>query len=334
LNCLALLPILITHGRRLGRGKKGRDWKKLLGSITASVDEELGLRNAYLLAENRVIRQQIIGRVQRTDSDRKALAEPGQQLDKQALEEMATVAKPDTILAWHRTFADQKGDSSPPHKSGGRRCIDKEIEDLVVRMARDNRSWGYDRIVGALANLGYTVSDQTVGNILKRHGIPPAPERMKTVTWRESIRIHMAMFGATAFFSSEMWAELGFVISSVFFCIRLDHWMIHDVRIMATLYARWMLLIPSPFPDGYPAVERWAHSLMEPGLARLLQWGIPVHQRLLSTFLSHDHHERLPHDRGKVVRWPRGTHRPIRAGPMRCHQRRSRLQPVYEREAA
>ena len=66
--------------------------------------------------------------------------------------------------------------------------MDQEIEDLVVRMARENRSWGYDRIVGALANLGYTISDQTVGNILKRHGIPPAPERKKTMTWQEFIR--------------------------------------------------------------------------------------------------------------------------------------------------
>jgi putative transposase len=116
------------------------DWKKLLGSITASVDEELRLRNAYLVAENRMLRQQISGRVHLTDSDRKALAELGQQLGTKTLEEMATVAKPDTILAWHRTFAAQQGDRSQLHKSIGRTRIDKEIEDLVVRMARENRS--------------------------------------------------------------------------------------------------------------------------------------------------------------------------------------------------
>jgi transposase len=58
-------------------------------------------------------------------------------------------------------------------------------------MARENRSWGYDRIVGALANLGYTISAQTVGTILKRHGLPPAPERKTTTTWQEFIRTHM-----------------------------------------------------------------------------------------------------------------------------------------------
>src|SRR6266704_2591154 len=148
------------------------DWKKLLGSITVSVDQELRLRNEYLAAENRLLRQQINGRVPLTDSDRKALAGIGQQLGKKVLTELATIAKPDTILAWHHKLVGQKDEGSQPRKSVGRPAIDQEIEALVVRMARENRSWGYDRIVGALANLGHSISDQTVGNILKRHGLP------------------------------------------------------------------------------------------------------------------------------------------------------------------
>jgi len=93
------------------------DWKKLLESITKSVDEELRLRNAYLMTENRILRQQSTGRVPLTDSDRQALAEIGIQLGKQALEEIATVAKPDTILAWHRKFASPPGDISQLPKS-------------------------------------------------------------------------------------------------------------------------------------------------------------------------------------------------------------------------
>jgi len=64
-------------------------------------------------------------------------------------------------------------------------------------MAKGNRSWGYDRIVGALANLGYQVSDQTVGNVLGRRGIPPAPERRRTTTWAEFIRAHLAVLVGT-----------------------------------------------------------------------------------------------------------------------------------------
>jgi putative transposase len=189
------------------------DWKKLLGSITASVDEELRLRNAYLVAENRMLRQQIRGRLQLTDSDRKTLAELGQQLGKKALAEIATVAKPATILAWHRICTDRQCDRSQPSKSVGRPRIAKEIEDLVVRMARQNRSWGYDRIVGALTNLGYRISDQTVGNILKRHSIPPAPERKTTVTWQEFIRVHLDVLLATDFFTNAVWTWLGVVLS-------------------------------------------------------------------------------------------------------------------------
>ena len=66
------------------------DWKKLLGSITESVNAELRLRNAYLVAENRMLRQQISGRVQLTESDRQALAEIGQKLGKKTLAEIAT----------------------------------------------------------------------------------------------------------------------------------------------------------------------------------------------------------------------------------------------------
>ena len=87
------------------------DWKKLFGSITASVDAELRLRNAYLAAENRVLREQITGRVHLTDHERKALAEIGQQLGK-ALAEIATIAQPDTILAWRRLCVEQKGEGS------------------------------------------------------------------------------------------------------------------------------------------------------------------------------------------------------------------------------
>jgi len=216
------------------------DWKKLRGSITESVDEELRLRNAYLVAENRILRQQINGRVQLTDSDRKTLAELGQQLGKKALAEMATVAKPDTILAWHRTGADRQCDRSQPPKSVGRPRIAKEIEDLVVRMARENRAWGYDRIVGGLTNLGYRVSDQTVGNILKRHSIPPAPERKTTVTWREFIRFHLDVLLATDFFTSEVWSWCGLAMSSLLCFLHCCRGQVYSVAVTLPHHMRWI----------------------------------------------------------------------------------------------
>src|SRR6266700_7294728 len=154
-------------------------------------------------------------------------ADIGKKVGKQALADVATIVKPDTILGWHRKFVAQKFDGSTQRQAPGRPMIAQEVEALVMRMARENRSWGYDRIVGALANLGYTISDQTVGNILKRHGLPPAPERKRTTTWKEFIRTHMDILVATDFFTAEVWTLGGLVTYYVLFFIHLGSRKIH-----------------------------------------------------------------------------------------------------------
>jgi len=219
------------------------DWKQLLVYITGTVDQELLLRNEYLVTENRMLRNQIKGRVRLSDGERKALAEIGHKLGKQALQEVATIVKPDTILGWHRTLVAQKFDGSAQRKTPGRPTIDPELEALVVRMAQENRTWGYDRIVGALANLGYTISDQTVGNILKRHGIPPAPERKITTTWKEFIRTHMEVLVATDFFTAEVWTLGGLVTYYVLFFIHLGSRKIHVAGITPHPDEAWMVQV-------------------------------------------------------------------------------------------
>ena len=79
-----------------------------------------------------------------------------------------------------------------------------EVEKLTVRMAKENSGWGYDRIVGAVANLGYKVSDQTVGNILRRYGLPPAPKRTGKTTWKEFISAHLSVLTGVDFFAVEV----------------------------------------------------------------------------------------------------------------------------------
>jgi transposase InsO family protein len=219
------------------------DWKHLLAYITGTVDQELLLRNEYLVTENRILRHQITGRVRLTDGERKALAEIGQKLGKKALEAVANIVKPDTILAWHRQLVAQKFDGSNQRKAPGRPTTNQELEALVVRMARENRSWGYDRIVGALANLGYTISDQTVGNILKRHGIPPAPERKTTTTWKEFIRTHMDVLVATDFFTAEVWTLGGLVTYYVLFFIHLGSRQVHIAGMTPHPNKTWMMQI-------------------------------------------------------------------------------------------
>jgi putative transposase len=217
------------------------DWKQLLAYITGSVDQELLVRNEYLVTENRILRQQITGRVRLSDGERKRLAELGKKLGKKALAEVATIVTPETILAWHRKFMANKFDGSRQRKPLGRPRMDAELDALVVCLAQENRSWGYDRIAGALAPLGYTLSDQTVGNILKRHGIPPAPARKNTITWSEFIRTHMEMLVATDFFTAEVWTSCGLVTYYVLFFIHLASRRVHVAGMTPHPDQRWMV---------------------------------------------------------------------------------------------
>jgi putative transposase len=196
------------------------EWARILAYITGTVDQELLLRNEYLAAENRVLRGQLKGRLKLSDSERAKLGEIGRRLGRKALGEVANAALPDTILAWYRRLVARKFDGSK-HRSPGRPRVDKTIEGLIVRMAEENLSWGYDRIVGSLANLGYEVSDQTVGNILRRHGVPPAPERKRSMTWAAFIRAHLAVLAGTDFFTEEVLTLRGLVtlcVPKIRFC--------------------------------------------------------------------------------------------------------------------
>jgi transposase InsO family protein len=116
-------------------------------------------------------------------------------------------------------------------------------QELLLRMAQENRSWGYDRIAGAVQHLGYTISDQTVGNILKRHGILPAPDREKTTTWNEFIRTHMDVLVATDFFTTEVWTLGGLVTYYVLFFIHLASRKIHLAGVTPHSEQRWMMQI-------------------------------------------------------------------------------------------
>ena len=137
-------------------------WLRLLAYVTGSVNQELLARNEYLAAENRILRAKLPSRLRLSNSEHTTLAEIGKRLGRKALREVASVAKPDTILAWYRRLIAQKFDGSKHRQYPGRPPVPPEVEALVVRMARENSGWGYDRIVGAPANLGHHVSDQTV----------------------------------------------------------------------------------------------------------------------------------------------------------------------------
>src|SRR6266446_3177730 len=198
------------------------DWARILAYVTGMVDQELLARNEYLAAENRILKAQLKGRLKLSDAERATLGEIGHRLGRKVLGDVANVARPDTILAWYRKLVARKFDGSKARRSPGRPRIKREVEQLIVRMAEENRDWGYDRIVGALANLGYEVSDQTVGNVLQRHALPPAPQRKRTTTWPAFIRTHLALLAGTDFFTAEVLTLRGLVTYYVLFFIHLE----------------------------------------------------------------------------------------------------------------
>src|SRR4029079_14398140 len=113
---------------------------------TGSVDQELLAKAEYLAAENRILKSQLKGRLKFSDAERATLAEIGHRLGRKALAEVATIARPDTILAWYRTLVARKFDGSKARRSPGRPRIKQEVEQLIIRMAKENDDWDYDKI--------------------------------------------------------------------------------------------------------------------------------------------------------------------------------------------
>src|ERR1700759_5720660 len=119
---------------------------RLLAYVTGLVNQQLLLQNEYLLAENRILRSHLPARVPLTNAQRATLAEIAKRMGRRALEQVASVAKPETILAWYRKLIARKFDGSKHRAYPGRPAVSRELTELVVRMARENSSWGYDRI--------------------------------------------------------------------------------------------------------------------------------------------------------------------------------------------
>src|SRR5512132_286223 len=201
---------------------QNNSWARLLAYVTGLVNQRLLLQCEYLIAENRILRSHVPGKLRLCDPERSTLAEIGKRLGRKCLAEVACVAKPETILAWYRRLIARKFDGSKHRAYPGRPRVGSELEALIVRMAQENKGWGYDRIAGALANLGHHVSNQTIGNILKRHGIAPAPKRSQSTVWKDFVAAHMAVLAGTDFFTVEVLTWCGLVTYYVLFFLHLE----------------------------------------------------------------------------------------------------------------
>src|SRR5919197_2224442 len=154
---------------------------------------------AYLLEENRILKAHLSERRLRfSDTERRRLAALAHPLGRKRLKELATLVTPETLLRWYRRLIAQKFDGSQQQRPLGRPRVAEEVEQLVIRMAEENASWGYRRIQGALANLGHLIDKTTVRNILRRHHLEPAPQRRKAgMSWAQFLKMHWEVLAAT-----------------------------------------------------------------------------------------------------------------------------------------
>jgi putative transposase len=204
----------------------------------------------YLREENRVLREQLGGRRLRLNDDqRRRLAAKARGLGRKVLAQVATIVTPGTLLRWHRQLIAHKYDGSG-NRGPGRPRTAGEVEELVVRMAQENRDWGYRRIQGALSNLGHELARSTIADILERHGIEPAPERSRKTTWKEFLTQHWDLIVAADFFTVEVWTATGLRRFIVLFFIELSTRRVEIGGISAVANGLWMNQIARNLTDS------------------------------------------------------------------------------------
>ena len=203
----------------------------------------------YLQEEVKVLKEQLGTKPRFTDDQRRRLAAKAKALGRDHLSRFASIVTPETLLAWHRRLIARKYDGSQ-RRSSGRPSTPAELRALILKMAQENRSWGYTRIQGALKNLGHEVGRGTIAKMLKEAGIDPAPYRRKVTTWKELLRKQWAVLGATDFFTVEVWTAVGLIRYHVLFVMRLATREVQIAGIIPEPHGRWMEQIARNLTDG------------------------------------------------------------------------------------
>ena len=172
----------------------------------------------YLREENRVLRDRLGPRRLRfTDAERRRLAAKAKLVCRRVLREIGSLVTPDTLLRWHRQLVARKYDGS--QRITGRPPVPAEIAKRVVRMAKENPSWGYSRIQGTLSNLGHQLGRNTIARVLADRGIEPAARR--GMSWKTFLQAHREAIAAADMFTVEVWQARTLVRHHVLFAVGL-----------------------------------------------------------------------------------------------------------------
>ena len=204
----------------------------------------------YLNEENRLLKAKLGGRkIHFTDAERRRLAIRAKAIERKLLGELETLVTPDTLLRWHRELVAQKWNFV--HRRGpGRPRTQDEIASLILRMAQENPSWGYTRILGALRNVGFKVGRGTIANVLKENGLDPAPLRGKRTQWSTFLKSHWKVLVASDFFCVEVWRLSGLTTYYVLFFIQLSTRTVKIAGVTINPDAIWMTQIARNLTDA------------------------------------------------------------------------------------
>lgn len=204
----------------------------------------------YLQEENRVLLEQLGGKPRRfTNAQRIRLARKAKLVGRRRLGQLATVVTPDTLLRWFRALIAKKWTFARTNPVG-RPPVDPELEKLVIKLIQENPTWGSNRIVGALDNLGLKVSDSTVDNVRRRNGFDPAPVRGKNSTWHRFLQAHWETLIAADFFTTEVLGWKGLVTFYTLFVIDLRSRSVHLCGTTISPDAQWMRQVARQLVDA------------------------------------------------------------------------------------
>ena len=205
----------------------------------------------YLLVENRILRQKFgKKRILLTEQQRRRLAVKGKILGRKMLEKVAGIVTPETIPRWHRELVARHWDYSERRKKAGRPAVPQETVDLILKLARENPRWGYKRIQGAIGNLGYAISDTAVANILRAHGMDPAPDRKRQGSWKEFIKTHWEVLASVDFTTIGVWTKKGLVTYYLLFFMDLATRRVHFAGLTVHPDEEWLLQVARNVTDA------------------------------------------------------------------------------------
>ncbi len=295
-------------------------------------ERDLHLEILVLRHQLRVL-QRRVGRPRWQPSDRLLLTALSQRLPRPAWHTF--LVSPQTLLRWHRELVRRKWAwFAARRRCFGRPRLGAELKDLVLRLAGENPRWGYRRIQGELLKLGHHCSHLAVRDILRRHGVSPAPRRAR-VLWRDFIRQHAEQILAVDFFTVETaWLQRLHVLFFLEIGSRRVHlggctahpsaaWVTQQARnLVWTLQGAglrsWFLLrdrdakFPAAFDEVFASqgvrvirlpyrapranafAERWVGTVRRELLDHLLIVGRRHLERVLREFITH-YHEARPH---------------------------------------